>query len=354
MVVPLGPPIRGNTDDLQAALDHLPAMVAYWDKDGLNRIANAAYIEWFGITPSQMHGMHIRDLLGPRIYQMNLPYIQGALAGEAQLFNRTLVDTHGRTRYTQASHIPHIVGDRVQGFFVLVTDISERVRAENALAESRANTALLRERQRIAADMHDLVVQSLFAAGLELSTLARNLDPARGQRADAIVDRIDQAISTLREAIKGLTRQITPEQLLADVEQVLQNSTAGLGFTPTLTVDGPPDLIPPVARPEVLAVLHEALSNVIRHASATAVNVTLVSLGPEIRLIVTDNGRGIGEPKRSSGLDNMRSRAQRLGGSCSITGNDPHGTIVDWRTPSMTTDSPAAGLTVRQPSPAPR
>jgi PAS domain S-box-containing protein len=327
-------------------------MVAYWDKDCLNRIANAAYVEWFGITPAQMHGTHIRDLLGPRLYQLNLPYIQGALAGEAQLFNRTLVDAHGRTRYTQASYIPHVIGDRVEGFFVLVTDISERVRAEEALAESTANTALLHERQRIAADMHDLVVQTLFAAGLELKDLARDLDPARAQRAAAVIDRIDQAISTLRESISGLTRQITPEQLLADIQQVLQNSTPGLGFTPTLSVDGPPSLIQPRARPEVLAVLHEALSNVIRHASATAVSVTIRSLGPEVRLIVTDNGRGIGEPKRSSGLDNMRSRAERLGGSCSIMGNDPHGTIVDWRAPSITRDSPAVGTTVRQPSPA--
>lgn len=339
-----------EVDDLLSVLDHLPAMVAYWDKECLNRIANAAYVEWFGMTPAEMHGMHIRDLLGPGIYQLNLPYIQGALAGEPQLFNRTLVDTHGRTRYTQASYIPNTIGDRVEGFFVLVTDISERVRAEEALAESMANTALLHERQRLAADMHDLVVQSLFAAGLELSGLARDLDPARAKRADAVIDQIDEAMSTLRGSIKGLIRQISPEQLLADIRQILEKSTTGLGCSPTLTVEGPASLIPPTARPEILAVLQEALSNVIRHASATAVNVTITILGPEVRLIVTDNGCGIGEVQRSSGLDNMRSRAERLGGSFSITGNDPQGTIVDWRAPSITPDSPAAAPTVRQPS----
>jgi PAS domain S-box-containing protein len=337
-------------DDLLSALDHLPAMVAYWDKDCLNRIANAAYVEWFGMTPTEIRGMHIRDLLGPTIYQLNLPYIRGALAGETQLFNRTLIDTHGRSRYTQASYIPHTVGDRVQGFFVLVTDISERVRAEEALAESMANTALLHERQRIAADMHDLVVQSLFAAGLQLSALARDLDPARAERADAVIDQIDEAMSTLRGSIKGLTRQIAPAELLADVAQAIEKGTACLGFAPTLTVEGPASLIPPTARPEILAVLQEALSNVVRHASATAVDVTITSLGPEVRLIVTDNGCGIGELKRASGLDNMSSRARRLGGSFSITKNDPHGTIVDWRVPSTTPDSPATGPTVRQPS----
>lgn len=339
-----------EVDDLWSVLDNLPAMVAYWDKDCRNRIANAAYVEWFAMAPAEMYGMHIRDLLGPTIYQLNLPYIRGALAGEPQLFNRTLVDTYGRTRYTQASYIPNTIGDRAEGFFVLVTDISERVRAEEALAESMANTALLRERQRIAADMHDLVVQSLFAAGLELSVLARDLDPARAQRADAVIDQIDEAMATLRGSIKGLTRQISPEQLLADIRQILEKSTTGLGFAPTLTVDGPANLIPPTARPAILAVLQEALSNVARHASATAVNVTIAILGPEVRLIVTDNGCGVREVQRSSGLDNMRSRAERLGGSFSVTRNHPHGTIVDWRAPSVTPDSPTSAPTVRQPA----
>ncbi len=340
-----------EVDDLLSALDHLPAMIAYWDKDCLNRIANAAYVEWFDMAPAEMYGMHIRDLLGPTLYQMNLPYIRGALAGEPQLFNRTLVDTYGRTRYTQASYIPHTVGDRVEGFFVLVTDISERVRAEEALAESIANTALLNERQRIAADMHDMVLQSLFVANLQLSALARDLDPASAQRANAVIDQIDEAMSTLRGSISGLTRRIAPEQFLADIRQVVDKSAVGLGFAPTLTIDGPPGLIPPTARPEILAVLQEALSNVTRHASATAVNVTITSLGPEIRLMVTDDGCGIGDVHRSSGLANMEARARQLGGTCSVTNNDPHGTIVDWRVPPISPDSAAAGPTVRQPSP---
>ena len=85
-----------------AVLDRLPAMIAYWDRDLRNVIANDAYVEWFGITPAQMRGIHIREVLGERVFAMNLPYIEGALAGEEQLFDRTLVDTLGRTRHTQA------------------------------------------------------------------------------------------------------------------------------------------------------------------------------------------------------------------------------------------------------------
>jgi PAS domain S-box-containing protein len=339
-----------EVDDLLSALDHLPAMIAYWDEDCLNRIANLAYVEWFGMTPAEIYGMHIRDLLGPTIYRLNLPYIRGALAGESQLFNRTLVDTHGRTRYTQASYVPHTVGERVEGFFVLVTDISERVRAEAALAESIADSALLQERQRIAADMHDVVVQRLFSASVQLSTLSNELDLAAAQRVNTVIAQIDEAMSTLRGSIQGLTREIAPEQFSADITQVLDNSAVGLAFAPTLTLDGANDLIPPAVRPELLAVLQEALSNVLRHASATAVDVTITSREDEVRLVVTDNGCGIGDTQRSSGLANMRIRAQRLGGSFSATDNDPHGTILDWRVPTVPPHSPAADPTVRQSS----
>ena len=127
---------RGSVHELLAIIDHLPAMVAYWDGELRNRVANRAYIEWFGVTPEAMHGIHIRDLLGPALFEANRPYIEGALAGTAQEFQRTLTTTSGAVRHTQASYVPDIVGGEVRGFFVLVADITERVKAERALAHS--------------------------------------------------------------------------------------------------------------------------------------------------------------------------------------------------------------------------
>lgn len=122
---------------LGALFDRLPAMVAYWDRDLRNVIANHAYIEWFGFTPEQMRGIHIREVLGERVFAMNLPYMEAALAGEEQLFDRTLVDTNGRTRHTQASYVPDVVDGEVRGFFVLVTDVTPRVEAQRALDEAQ-------------------------------------------------------------------------------------------------------------------------------------------------------------------------------------------------------------------------
>lgn len=127
-----------------------PALWPYWDEDLRTQVANAAYLEWFGVAPEDMKGMHIRDLLGTEIYEKNLRYIRAALGGEVQLLNRTLVDAFGRTRHTQASYIPRFVDARPTGFFVLVTDITDRVRADQALAASVADVALLQERPRVA------------------------------------------------------------------------------------------------------------------------------------------------------------------------------------------------------------
>ncbi|GAA3286329.1 hypothetical protein GCM10020218_048000 [Dactylosporangium vinaceum] len=122
---------------LRALVDNLPALCAYWDRDLHNVVANGPYLRWFGVTPEQMVGMHIRDVLGEAVYAKNLPYITGVLAGREQLFERTLIDSDGVTHHTQASYVPDVVDGTVAGFFVLVTDVTPRVEAERALAEAQ-------------------------------------------------------------------------------------------------------------------------------------------------------------------------------------------------------------------------
>jgi PAS domain S-box-containing protein len=128
-------------EGIQTLLDALPAMVGYWDRDLINQLADAAYIEFFGISPEEMRGIHIRDLLGPELYEKNLPYIEGVLAGEKQLFDREIPTPSGEIRYTQASYVPDVRGGEVRGFFVLVTDITERRQIEEEVAHSRARLA---------------------------------------------------------------------------------------------------------------------------------------------------------------------------------------------------------------------
>jgi PAS domain S-box-containing protein len=136
-----------SPEGIQAMLNALPALVGYWDGEMRNRMANDAYIEYFGKTPQEIRGTHIRELLGPDLYTQNLPHIEGALAGEKQLFDHEIVTPTGEVRYTQASYIPDTVEGEVRGFFVLVTDITERRRIEEEVEQSRARLA---EAERVA------------------------------------------------------------------------------------------------------------------------------------------------------------------------------------------------------------
>jgi PAS domain S-box-containing protein len=128
--------------DIQKMLNALPAMVGYWDRDLRNRMGNDAYVDFFGKSPEEMQGIHISEVLGPELYARNLPFMEGALRGEPQLFDREITTPSGEIRYTQASYIPDVAEDgEARGFFVLVTDITERRRVENELERSHARLA---------------------------------------------------------------------------------------------------------------------------------------------------------------------------------------------------------------------
>lgn len=121
---------------LRTLVDQLPAMVAYWDMTLHCRFANQAYQRWFGVSPESLLGKHISELLGP-LYPLNLPYIEAALRGEPQEFEREIPDPKGgRSRHSLANYIPYVVDDVVRGFFVLVTDISEVKRTQLELRQS--------------------------------------------------------------------------------------------------------------------------------------------------------------------------------------------------------------------------
>lgn len=132
---------------IQSILNALPAMVGYWDSELRNEMANEAYVDFFGMSPEEMRGIHIRDLLGPDLYEKNRPYMEGALAGEQQQFERAIPTPSGEVRHTQASYIPDEVDGEVRGFFVLVTDITETKRIERVAERSRTRLA---EAERVA------------------------------------------------------------------------------------------------------------------------------------------------------------------------------------------------------------
>jgi PAS domain S-box-containing protein len=131
---------------LHNILDGVPGLVGYWTKDLINSFANVAYSEWFGLSPEQIKGKHIRDLLGDDLFERNWPYMRDALAGTPQRFERILPvpSKPGEFRYSQAHYLPDVANGVVRGFVVMVFDISQVKQAEvSAQAANQAKSEFL-------------------------------------------------------------------------------------------------------------------------------------------------------------------------------------------------------------------
>ncbi|MCU1662684.1 MAG: hypothetical protein JWR58_2749 [Pseudonocardia sp.] len=207
------------------------------------------------------------------------------------------------------------------------------------LAEARAEqqrAAVLDDRDRIAADLHDHVIQRLFAAGLSLHNVAMGL--GRGPLADrvlATVEDLDATISQIRTTIFQLhdMPRANPAGVRVRLLDVVADATKALGFEPAVRFDGPVDALRTDITEDLVAVLREALTNVARHARAHTVAVEVTSGSDQLTLAVHDDGVGIRPTTRSGGLTNMRRRAERHSGTFDVGPREPRGTTLRWSIP---------------------
>src|SRR3569623_3733957 len=126
---------QDRNEPLERLVNALPAMIAYWDATLHCRFANRAYEKWFGVTAEAMLGRNMKEFLGP-LFALNRPFIEGALRGVEQQFEREIPAPYGGPlRYSQAHYIPDIVDGIVRGFSVLVVEITQRRQPEHALDE---------------------------------------------------------------------------------------------------------------------------------------------------------------------------------------------------------------------------
>jgi signal transduction histidine kinase len=216
------------------------------------------------------------------------------------------------------------------------------------LAASRAEAeraSVLEDRDRIARDLHDLVIQRLYATGMSLEgTMPMITRPEVASRITNAVDAMDETIKDIRATIFALqARDTAGPDLRGDIVALVEEMTPMLGFAPSLRLGA--GLAAPV-RPElaeqVLAALREALSNAARHASASQVDVT-VDVDPDgiLTVQVTDDGTGIPAETHRSGLRNLARRAEKLGGELRLEPAHPGapapGTRLEWRVPQVPT-----------------
>ena len=309
------------------------------DETGAITATNPSLDAMFGYPAAELVGRPVEELI-PREQRSNhLRYrSQFAEAPEARpMAARNLegLRSDGSTFPVNVSLAP-IQTDAGLVTFAAVRDLSARVLHEQQLAEANRRRAIAEDHDRIAKELHDSVIQRLFALGLGLQGLPAMIDdPQVAQRISSGVDTIDEIIRDIRSTIHDLhTPQDVPVALRPLVVSVASEAEPNLGFVPDLAFHGALEKVTDqLLVSDAAAVVREALSNVGRHAQATRAEVT-VSVNDRLAVTVMDNGVGIDPSNgRSSGLSNMAQRATARGGTCTVTGRMAGGTLVKWDVP---------------------
>jgi signal transduction histidine kinase len=213
---------------------------------------------------------------------------------------------------------------------------------ENARLHARvAEFATLEDRERIARDLHDTVIQRLFAVGLGLQATMRLVsDPAVTDRLTAAVDDLDRTVRDVRAAIFELhTSRLPGSSVRQQLIELVAEAARSLGFDPIVRFDGPIDTaVSESLADELFAVVREALTNVAKHARATTTEVSVGVHDSRLTVRVVDDGVGyVAEQRQGHGIANLRTRATRLGGAYTIAaGADGRGTTVEWDVPLTT------------------
>jgi two-component system, NarL family, sensor histidine kinase DevS len=200
----------------------------------------------------------------------------------------------------------------------------------------REQLAVFTDRDRIARDLHDLVIQRLFAVGLSIQSLRRVITSDSGASTlQNVTAELDETIRELRNTIYSLSDSAGEKELLSSrVLHAVRNAARSLRFVPRLALTGPVDAIrDEETASSILAVVTEGLSNAVRHSGADAIRVAVTVDEGFVCVLVQDTGLGFTMPSPGNGLTNLQHRADMLGGTFDVSSSPETGTALTWRAP---------------------
>lgn len=323
---------------------------ALWDSsvDGLLLVAsdgtitatNPSLDSLFRYEPSALVGRPVEDLVPTTLRSAHVAHRQGFEADPRPrpMAARNLegLRSDGTTFPINISLAPIATAGGAMTF-AAVRDLTDRVVHERALTEAHRRRAIAEDHDRIAKELHDSVIQRLFALGIGLQGVPPRIDdPALADRVAGAVDALDEIIADIRGTIYGLREPVGSKQGLRSLVLALaREAEPSLGFIPDVALSGQLDRITDdTLVGHVLAVVREGLSNAGRHAAATAVVVS-VAVDGDLTVEISDDGVGIdADNHRRSGLANMESRAAAFGGTFAVVANQPSGTTLRWVVPA--------------------
>jgi two-component system sensor histidine kinase DevS len=324
--------------DARAVLDAAPDGMVIVGDDGRIVAVNSELERQFGYTGAEMLGETIELLVPADARDAHVALRQTYVLEPRRREMGVGRHLHGRRRdgsvFPVQISLARIATAEGAMTFAAVRDVTSRVESEALLADANRRRTLAEDHDRIARDLHDTVIQELFGVGLGLQGLqSRVTKPELADRISKAVDDIDQIIRAIRFTVYELSQTESsrgPRQRIADVVAEVAPS---LGFEPHVRFAGPIDgAVPDAIVDQMIHVVREALTNVARHAGGTRADLN-IDVGDHVTVEVLDNGRGIGDPSRRSGLSNLAHRAVQLGGEFEVRQRDQGGTRVKWSVP---------------------
>lgn len=300
-----------------AVADHITAMLGYWDKDLVCRFANAAYRDWFGKTRDEMVGkVTLKELLGP-LYEKNLPFITGALAGKPQTFEREICMVDGTVHYTIANYFPDIIEGQTQGFFVHVADVTPLKLLEKELKHS---AEVINDQNKRLLNFANIVSHNLKTYAFNLKEILNILISAASEdeRAEmtAYLQSISNGFSSTVEHLSEIvdaqnlhTLKPEPTNLCAFIEQTIGALRINIEECKATVINKVSNDVVLLANPAYLeSILLNFLTNGLKYRQPgrdPVITLDAAVVGRDVLLSIKDNGSGIDLSRHGKDLFGM-------------------------------------------------
>jgi len=326
-------------------LDAAPDAMVVVDGVGRIRAANQMVTTLFGYAVDELIGQSVEVLVPAELRGVHRGDRDGYVAGPTQRpmgeGQRLSAERRDGSRFpVLISLAPMHLGGALY-VVAAIRDMTSWVETERELAAARRRRTIAEEHERIGRDLHDTVIQELFAIGMSLQAVHAEAQTERvAERIERAVDALDETIRQVRSTIFELNVGSRGGAISKDLRSLVDSLALSLGFEPAITLIGPLDqALPEAIAAHVLPTVREGLTNIVRHAAASRAEVLVQLERDVLRVEVRDDGVGIpDDPDRSSGLANLARRAAELGGSLHVRRNGERGTVLEWCVPVASND----------------